>query len=97
MAGSSPLDLSGQAPRILELVEELASGISENDISPGDERRRRVASAWSALLLAIVDIGKSLPPNPSPWADWVREVGRVSRWFDGLIREHGLVPVLHFS
>lgn len=95
MADSSPLvGLLERTAQILELVGELARGIWENELSPGEENRRRVASAWNALLPAIVEIGKSLPPEPSPLADWIREVGRVSRWFDDVIHQHGLTDAL---
>lgn len=95
MADSSPLaGLSDRAARILNLVGELADAIRVNEQSPNNETQRRVASAWKAMLPAIVEVGESLPSDPSPIADWIREVGRVSKWFDGELRKHGLADVL---
>jgi hypothetical protein len=95
MADSSPLaGLLDRAARILKLVGELADAIQGNEHSPGDETQRRIATAWKALFPAIVEAGESLPSDPSPIADWIREVGRVSKWFDGAVRQHGLAEVL---
>ncbi len=91
MADFSPLaGLLDRATRILGLVGELADAIRRNELSPDDETQRPVAEAWKALLPAIVDVGESLPPDPHPVADWIREVGRVSKWFDGVLRKHGM-------
>lgn len=95
MADSSPLaGLLDRAAQILNLVGELADAIRTNEHSPGDEIQRRVATAWNSLLPAIVEVGESLPPDPNPVGDWIRKVGRVSKWFDGAVRQHGLANVL---
>ena len=95
MADSSPsAGLSDRAAQILQLVGELADAIRANEHSSGDETLQRVASAWKSLLPAIVEVGESLPADPDPVADWIREVGRVSKWFDDAVRQHCLADVL---
>lgn len=95
MADSSPsAGLSDRAAQILQLVGELADAIRANEHSSGDETLQRVASAWKSLLPAIVEVGESLPAGPDPVADWIREVSRVSKWFDDAARQHGLADVL---
>jgi hypothetical protein len=83
-----------RAAQILDLVVELADAIRDNEHSPGEESQRRVASAWKALRPAIIEVGESLPSDPNPVADWIREVGRVSKQFEGALRQHGLAHVL---
>ncbi len=98
MADNSALaGLLERASQLLDLVVELASGIRENEFSPGDENRRRIASAWFALLPRVVEIGQSLPTEPNPVADWIREVGRVAQWFDDATQERGFSDVLFLS
>ncbi|MDA1326297.1 MAG: hypothetical protein O3C34_16325 [Proteobacteria bacterium] len=95
MADSSPpAGLSDRAAQILKLVGELADAIRANEHSSRDETLQQVASAWKSLFPAIVELGETLPAEPDPVTDWIREVSRVSKWFDDAARQHGLADVL---
>lgn len=101
MADSSPpTGLLDRASHLLELVGELANGIREHIRLPVEEKQpcqRRIKSAWEALLPAVIEAGQSLPPDPNPVADWIRELGRVSRWFDDATQKQRLEEVLFQS
>lgn len=95
MADSHPLaGLLDRATHVLKLVGEQADAILANERSPGDETQQRAAAAWKALRPAIIETGESLPSDPNPMADWIREVGRVAQQFDEAVRHHGLAEVL---
>jgi hypothetical protein len=98
MADSSPpAGLSDRAAQILKLVGELADAIRASEHSSSDETLQRVASAWKSLFPAIVELGETLPAEPDPVTDWIREVGRVSKWFSDAVGQRGLSDVLFRS
>jgi len=94
---STPGELLDVARRVHALVDHLARCILDSDRTSGvenEENTERVQTAWNELRPVIIEAGQLLPSASSPIADWILEVARVARWFDGELRTRSLSGLL---
>lgn len=85
-------DLYRQAAGLFRLVRDLDDSLNSRPSDPfGTARAERV---WTQLLQAVIAAGKALPAEPSPLADWIRELGREAKQFDELVQKHGMQAIV---